>query len=134
MHTHPLFISWSLLLVVVAALHIFALEFSLYWLYSWFDIMVHFLGGVFVGLSALWFFFQSGYTMTRQSIQNVILVAGGSIIFIGVGWEIFEVLAGIPIEENFVLDTIIDLIMDALGTFIAGFIFVKVYLTKSGDE
>ena len=92
--------------------------------------MMHFLGGVFVGLSMLWFFFESGYVSLERCIRNVILISVTSIVFVGVSWEVFEVLAGMPIEDNFVLDTAIDLIMDMLGAFIAGVIFIKMFLVK----
>jgi len=134
MHKHPLFISWTLILVTIATLHIFALKFSLYWVFWWFDIPVHFLGGVFVALFALWFFFESGYVQLSRSIKHVALVAGGSIILVGISWEIFELFAGVPIEENFVLDTAIDLTMDALGAIVSGFIFVKIYLKESVES
>jgi hypothetical protein len=97
-------------------------------MYSWFDIMMHFLGGLFVALSALWFFFESGYIHLHKSIKNVVLVAVGSIILIGVSWEVFELLAGVPIENNFALDTTIDAIMDGLGAALAAFIFIKIYI------
>ncbi len=134
MYKHPLFISWAILLVCIVALHIVALQFFLYWMYSWFDIMMHFLGGLFVSLMTLWFFFESGYVNIYRSIQNVVIIAGGSIVFIGIGWEILEVLAGIPIEENFISDTVTDLIMDVIGASIAIFIFIKLFLHKKENE
>lgn len=134
MYTHPLFISWTLLLVTIATLHILALKFSLYWMYPWFDIMIHFLGGLFVALSVLWFLFESKYIRLNKSVRNTIFVAGSSIILVGVGWEIFEIFAGIPIEEDFILDTTIDLTMGVLGAIVAGFIFIKIYLTRNGKE
>ena len=85
MHTHPLFMLWTFVLVVIATLHILALEFSLYWLYPWFDIMVHFLGGLFTALFALWLFFESGYVRINNNVQNALLVAGVSILVIGCG-------------------------------------------------
>ncbi len=127
MYRNPLFISWVLILVLIAVLHIIALEFFLYWIYSWFDILMHFLGGLFVVLSALWFFFQSGYVRINQNIRNIIIVSVSSIVLIGVSWEIFEVIAGVPIEDNYILDTITDLIMDVVGTIVATFAFVKIY-------
>lgn len=96
--------------------------------------MMHFLGGLFVGLSALWFFFTSGYTQLSLRVRNIVLVAGFSIILIGIGWEIFEILAGIPREDNFITDTITDLTMDALGTSIAVIIFTKLFMNKNKEK
>ncbi len=133
MYANPLFISWTILLTMIAILHVTALEFFLYWLYPWFDIMMHFLGGLFVGLSALWFFFQSGYVMINQSIWNIIIVSVSSIILIGVGWEIFEVMAGVPIIGNYILDTATDLVMDVIGVTVATFVFTKIYAKMNQD-
>ena len=133
MYANPLFISWTILLTMIAILHVTALEFFLYWLYPWFDIMMHFLGGLFVGLSALWFFFQSGYVRINQSIWNIIIVSVSSIILIGVGWEIFEVMAGVPIIGNYILDTATDLVMDVIGVTVATFVFTKIYAKMNQD-
>lgn len=96
--------------------------------------MMHFLGGLFVALSALWFFFESGYTHLTKNIKNAILVAVSSIILVGVSWEVFEILAGVPIEDNFVLDTTIDAVMDVLGATLAVFIFIKVYIKDNTED
>ncbi|MCW9054467.1 MAG: hypothetical protein OQJ98_00595 [Candidatus Pacebacteria bacterium] len=127
MHKHPLFILWFMLLVMIAVLHASAIEFYLYWTYSWFDTMMHFLGGLLVGLASLWLFFESGYICVARSLTKTLLVAGGAIVIVGVGWEVFEVLAGIPIENNYVLDTTTDLAMDALGTIFAVIFFTTIY-------
>ena len=127
-YTHSLFLIWFLLLVLIAVLHLVALEYFLYWVYTWFDILMHFLGGLFIALSILWFVFESGYVHVARTVNHAVLVAGLSIFFVGVGWEIFEVIAGIPIEDNFVFDTITDLTMDACGAAVGIIIFNAVYL------
>ena len=128
MYKHSLLILWVFLLIVMTILHIIALKFFLYWIYSWFDIMMHFLGGMIVVLSSFWFFFQSRYVHLNQNIHNIIFVAISSIIFIGIGWEIFEIIIGVPVIGDFVLDTITDLVMDVIGASVATFIFMKIYV------
>jgi len=96
--------------------------------------MMHFLGGLFVGLSTLWFFFTSGYVQLNQRVRNVILVAGVSIVLVGIGWEIFEIVAGVPREDNFIIDTVVDLTMDALGAAVAVFMFIKLYWMNNKKE
>ena len=127
---HPLFIFLFSLLIVIATLHLVALEFFLYRLYPWFDIMMHFLGGIFISLSALWFFFESEFVSLKKTYTRVFLTAIVSIVAIGVGWEIFEVVAGIPIEENFILDTTVDLAMDIVGMLAGFFVFSRLYLKE----
>jgi len=62
---------------------------------------------------------------TNLAIKVVIAV-----VSISVGWEAFELLAGIPREANYVLDTGLDLSMDAVGAF-AGFMTGKRILSKN---
>ena len=117
-----------LLALVISTLHIAALEHAWYYHFPWFDLVPHFLGGLFIGASALWIAFFSNYpcvslTWTRKNGAAITLSA---IIFFGVGWEIFEVFAGIPIEKNYALDTTLDLCMDMLGAISAFGIFSKI--------
>lgn len=134
MYRHPLFIVWFSLLVGIALLHSAALEFFFYWTYSWFDILMHFLGGLFIGLSALWFFFESGYVTAKKHTRAVFIIAGSATLLIGVSWEIFEVVAGVPIEDNYALDTAIDLFMDMLGSLVAAYAYARMYLNTRGSK
>jgi hypothetical protein len=100
-------------LTTLAVVHISATKFFLYWKYLWFDIPVHFLGGVCValGLSALPFFRIYVFEKYRTP-----LVYTAGVLTVGVLWEIFEVTSGIMIiDETFVSDTTLDLTMDVLG-------------------
>ena len=133
MYRHPLFIFIFALMSLIALLHTAATELFLYWLYPWFDTLVHFLGGLFIGLSALWLFFESRYFALERSALRAFLVTLGAIIVVGVGWEIFELVAGIPIEDNFVADTITDLSMDVLGAMLGYLAFKKLYLSVTHD-
>src|SRR3989344_5622067 len=69
MHTRFFYIVFSLLLIV-AMLHSAAIYFSLYWIYRWFDMPMHFLGGLLVGLSSLWLLFFAGYIRKKQKPQR----------------------------------------------------------------
>lgn len=133
MYRHPLFIFLFILVFVIAVLHIIAIELFLYWTYSWFDILMHFLGGLFIGLSALWFFFESGYIKMHRSYRQAFIVVGVSIVLVGVGWEIFEFLADVPREVNYVADTIVDLIMDLLGALLGCVAFTKIFFTDESS-
>jgi hypothetical protein len=94
---------------------------------------MHFLGGIFVVLFALWSVFESGYVRMRRSVMHTVGVGTFAIIAVGLGWEVFEIFAGIPIEDNFVYDTTLDLIMDALGAGVGILWYITVYLRKEGD-
>ena len=120
----PLFRFLFVLIIFIALLHIAALELYFYWTLSWFDVLVHFLAGLWVGLGALWLVFLSGYiTRFRLSYHSALFTAFIPIVVLGIGWELFEVWAGIPIEEKYLSDTVVDLSMDILGA-LSGYIYV----------
>lgn len=108
MPVRTLFLTQLFLLLLIAVLHLSALALSLYWLYPWFDVLLHFLGGVWVFLALVWL-------AERFRVPYRVFLVFLGVLFVGVGWEVFELLAGIPREANFVLDTSIDLLMDSLG-------------------
>lgn len=80
---------------------------------------MHFLGGLYIGIMAIWFFFFSGFigwNIKTASKARVFYISLISAIMVGLLWEIFEIYAGVVIiDKNYPLDTIIDIIMDILG-------------------
>ncbi len=134
MHKHPLFITWSLLLLGIAILHIVAIELYLYWLYGWFDIFMHFLGGLFVGLSVLWLFFESGYITLSKHIRTITLVTLISFALIGISWEIFQYSVGLFIgKENAVVDTSVDLLVGLIGALIARWLYINLFINNTHE-
>ncbi len=98
------FITALVLSALLACMEVYALTNYLFWRYVWFDVPMHFLGGATVGvfLVGLLLHFRP-----RLYLLGVVLVS--------LGWEVFEYLSGFPRESNFVFDTTLDLLMDALG-------------------
>ena len=112
----------AVLVCLIALLHFTAMAFYLYWTLWWYDIILHFLGGAFVGLLALWLRYFSGYagiadsSRARSALYFVLCATLG----IGIGWEVFERLLGLTYSvEGYVFDTSIDLLMDCLGSLVA---------------
>jgi hypothetical protein len=98
---------------MLAALHLLALEFYLYWQYLWFDLPMHFLGGAIVAI-AVFAIMDFGLPLPKWAGTSIAVLA--FVLAIGVVWEIFEVVAEISTRErNYVFDTTIDLVMDLLG-------------------
>lgn len=89
---------------VLAGLQHWALANYLYWYYPWFDTMMHFLGGVAVAT------FGIALLDSRRA-----LVFLGAMFGIAVGWELFELAINAEREANFIFDTSLDLLMDAVG-------------------
>src|SRR3989344_4920498 len=87
---------------ILALLHILGLEFHLYWRFLWLDLVAHTLGGIWIGLFFFWV-----YTLSGRSVRVDSIIVGA--LLLGVGWEIFEVAAGLPREANYAFDTSLDL-------------------------
>ena len=99
--------------VSLAVIHIVALKFFLYWKYFWLDIPMHFLGGVVCALGfsiCTYSYFHS--SRWAKSVFGYIFFT----VFVGVSWEVFEIVTGFSIiDEYFVSDTMVDLLMDIVG-------------------
>lgn len=97
----------------LALAHITATTFFLYWKYLWFDIPMHFLGGLVCALGiAILPFFRIQYIEKRSSFLVYMCIVLG----IGICWELFEYSAGLyRLETNLIPDTILDVCMDMLG-------------------
>jgi len=117
MYRPALFITQAIVILVVAALHLSAMEWYLYWYFPWLDLLTHFLGGLWIALASAWLL---AYVGQKVSAVRIIALA----MFIGVCWEVFEFMAGIPREANFMFDTSLDLIMDFCGGVI-GFLIAR---------
>ncbi len=100
-------------LVTLFVIQIAALQFLLYWKYLWLDIPMHLLGGVTTALGL------SVYTYGRNKTPHFFSSILGYACFafcIGVLWEVFELVVGFSIvDEYFIFDTFLDLCMDVLG-------------------
>lgn len=96
---------------------------ELYWYSSilWFDMVMHFLGGFWVGLFFIWFLAPK-----NSSWRELIKVFIG-VLIIGVLWEFFEVyihnyISKYPFD---IVDTLSDVSFDLAGGIFAVFYFFK---------
>jgi len=122
----------ALLVCVIALMQSAAIVFSLYWTLWWYDILLHFLGGIFIGLLVLWVRFLSGYFPAPSfpwSHGHLFLFTLFWTLIIGVGWEVFEWLVGNTWSmERYWLDTTLDVALDLIGSIVASFYFTRQYL------
>lgn len=107
----------------------------LYWIFRWFDIVTHFLGGVWVGIATVWFWHFSGYlNKMHMPDKRTVFVALLGGLLIGLVWEMYEyviwIWTGEGLPLNYVADTRLDLVMDLLGS-LAGFVVLKQFLFKT---
>lgn len=116
----PIFAEIAVLAVAIAFLHMAATYLRLYWTTEWFDILMHFLGGLFIGLCILFICFISGYLSLPK--ENLFLVHGltiGFVLIVGLVWELWEIFVGLTDVFTDQGDTILDVVMDTLGALAA---------------
>ncbi len=103
---------------MLAVLHQIALTLSLYWHFWWFDIAMHLFGGVVVALGL--------FTLADLRIIKSSLLTLSKIVFFvlltAVAWEVFEYFAGVPIEDTFVSDTVLDMLMGLCGAVVGYYV------------
>lgn len=114
MKNRVLFVLQASLLLAIAASHAYALSNDLYWFFPILNRAIHFAGGVWVALVSVWLFALQG-----RPVRILPILA--SVVFVSIGWEIFEVAIGMTNESNYVLDTVLDLCMDVLGGLVGFF-------------
>ncbi|MBI2474284.1 MAG: hypothetical protein HYV68_01145 [Candidatus Taylorbacteria bacterium] len=118
-----------LLLSVVQLLGIFQGAYAKFW---WLDMPMHFLGGAFIGISAIWFYFYSGYWPfpPRQAKGRDFMFLAITATFIVAGvWELYEyVLGPFFTYSSYKLDTTKDIILGMLGSVAGSAYFVNTKL------
>ena len=121
MFRHPLFLFSTALLFMLGVLHLLGILYSLYYFFRPLDLIAHFLGGAWVSLMVLWFFYFSGFVERRADIRELLFVVFSAVLVLGLAWEVFEIAIGVPLEEGYVFDTLSDLFMDVAGAMVAVF-------------
>ena len=97
-----------------------------YWYFSiwYFDMIMHFLGGFWLGLAYLYFFPLKTLSFNfSQSIYKILVF----VFLVGLGWEVFELLFNNIIAQNpfNLLDTSSDIFFDLAGGVFAILYFLK---------
>lgn len=139
---------------VIAVLYWLAVGSDFFINFWWYDVLLHGLGGIWVGLLFLRGYgelvFRAGFTLlpnrdgsqsqngsrfAREFMPNwkkTLLLTVGAVFFVGVAWEIFELVTGTAMAPGDVypIDTIIDMVMDVLGAFAAYGIAHMVFLGR----
>jgi len=93
----------------------------LYWEYRWLDIPMHFFGGVWVALIGLYFVLHTkvGKRYVPLVLQRPVWAALGGALLLGLLWEGYEVVFKFLewgwFPDAYLLDTLLDVVMDMLG-------------------
>ena len=112
-------------LVVIFLINALGLYYGWYHNFFWFDITLHFLGGLFVAM--LMANYLNEHLINKNTLKNILIIVGAA-MFIGVTWEFTEYIANFVLSpiiyEEFATktyfmgdlnDTVNDLTMDMLG-------------------
>lgn len=115
-----LLLSVTIFIYLILVLHGIALHYYLYWTMWWYDIMMHFLGGVWVGLFAVWLWFRSGYfRQSAETPRSLLRVTIISVLGIGLLWEVYEylyhIVFALEFQPHYLEDTQLDLVLDIAG-------------------
>jgi hypothetical protein len=91
----------------LALLNSWALDNHIFWRFVWFDVFMHFLGGIALATLAV------GLLRSRRPLSFAAFL---TVAFIA--WEVFEYVFGVPREANYQFDTALDILMDTLGAIV----------------
>ncbi len=126
MEKKKLFIRIVLLISSIFIVNFLAGKFYWYSAIWYFDMIMHFFGGFWVGLAAIWFLFNKKSFYDPFHLLKIISM----VLLVGVAWEIFEFVFYNYVAENSfdVLDTISDLFFDLVGGIMAILYYTKCIL------
>ncbi len=125
MHKNTLLYSTLVLAIIAGLLFVLSNLFYFYWLYWWFDVLMHFLVAFTGGLGLYWGFFHSGIIFQGEwpSRALAVVLVFIAVMFVAVGWEIFEHLNGFTQStEGYIRDTVNDLILGGAGGLLAALV------------
>jgi hypothetical protein len=116
------------LIWAITLLHVAAEQYYWYWQFRWFDIPMHFLGGVWLGLAGILLVYHTRWFETFRKLLSPLAVALLAGLCVGILWEGYEFvlwqLAGNGLPVGYVQDTIKDIVMDVIGAF-AGYLMYR---------
>ncbi len=97
-------------LLAAAGVHAIALQYNLYWHFAYFDVITHFLGGIWLALFVEWL--ASRWESCRRLSPVTVLVA---VLLLAVVQEIMAIMGGLVVGNNYWYDTSLDMFMDSIG-------------------
>lgn len=126
MHKQSFPIYLLVIILIIISLQIPGLVFNLYSEFWWLDVLMHFLGGFWIGGVALWYFFSSGRTSIFKNNKNYLLVSVITILVVGLSWEVFEI--GVDFATGLYtyqyLDGFYDMVMGTLGATGVAYLYI----------
>ena len=105
-----------LLAITLFTLHKFGIDFHLYWIFPWLDLVTHFLGGFMMSLLFC-------IIIPKKYVAWII----GLFLLTIIGWELFELfIVEIPVPNvrTFFIDTVVDLAVGSVAALLPFFIYL----------
>lgn len=118
------------LLVIIGIMDYIGVKFYLFWPSGYYDIPMHFLGGLWISLVFLWIWSKFKNLILFKEIFNKIIII---VMIVGILWEIFEIIVGATSLSDGIFywkDTFGDLTMDFIGGFIGSFAGFRIINSK----
>ena len=122
-----------ILLFFISAMYLIGIVLHLNWTYWWYDVILHFLSGVSVGMATI-IVWHYGFNFSKSDKIQMIKIAVFAALVIGILWEIFELYMGLTFISdgiNYVRDTASDIIMDISGGFFGALYAYKLTVKSS---
>ncbi len=119
------------LIVAIAVVNALAVQHSWYWTMRWFDMPMHFAGGLWLAGMAIWFRFYSGrFQVVSKSFFSFVVWGVGAALVVGFAWEVYEGVVALLTKGyiNAMSDTYADLGFDILGGLVVA---VVVWMSAS---
>ncbi len=117
----PVFRLFVIMLCMLALAQLFAVSFSLYWVYLWLDIPMHAFGGAVVTLGYLALTERLALPAATRGFGAAVSVT----LIVGLGWEAYELATGMVLRDIAPLgDTALDVLMGAVGA-VLGYVLAR---------
>lgn len=112
-------------MLLVVGLHWVASIEGLYWTVNWYDIMMHFLGGLWTLLFILWVVSTQYASLLKKYVSVFSLIL--AVIAVGIIWEWHEIFFQFTSfsDRGYWFDTNKDLVMDTLGAIFGILVYKK---------
>ncbi len=109
----PVTILFIILSAIFATTHAVAIEGFFYWRFEWFDILMHFWGGLLIalGLTTL-------STFRRFNFKSTYKIVFFTALAMVVTWEVFEWLLDMTSPQTYIVDTSTDMFLGMAGALI----------------
>ncbi len=123
--SHPIILPFLVLSVLIGAMYVTAIQFSLFYELPWFDVLLHLFGGMWVALAVFSFYrFGRGEQPPVGNTVYALLLAAG--LAVGIAWEFLEIYMKVIFDTSqYISDTATDITLDVLGAFIVARVVIK---------